>query len=972
MTNNKTIKYSIARRLISSMSLLVALIILGGIGLYGTEQWVRQDYEHKLTVYERKTDLANQIQQHFNGSVTELRGYMAMRLFEFKTKLDTEHKALDDAIIAFKNVEGLTPEDREYLGTVQVSETKFFSDNVPTAYKLVANNDTDGMISYGRDQGYVQFTDSIRQSNIKYVGELNKETASVSAEYNTLLTRLFVGFSIYLVLVGALIFAFAMRLAKDIGRPLQEMARSSRDSSSDQIMQLTYDEREDEIGFLTQSLKIMLSQIRQNEKRMMEANEELQAQQEELISQQDELYTTLMKVQENESILEAQNLLNTSLVNTLDRDELLHSIIKNVREIMHSDKGAIVLLQEDLPHATVGIKDSRMKAFLTMMEDSVLVRLREDRKIFTTTREAQDMDKGYHEEKIVIYDLCVPILSHKADIVAVMILTRQSRAFSPEDIAQAQALANQISLSIERLHTYEASERDRLLNQEIIDSIREGIQVFDEHGLLVQMNQTWRKWVRAETSAANESNERLFELIVANVEEPQELIYFIQDALAGTTSEDAKLIYTLRGEEQKILQVYFEKISDRGMARRTVLVHRDITREYEVDQMKSEFVSTVSHELRTPLSSVLGFTELMLNKDLQPERQIKYLNTIHREAKRLTELINDFLDIQRMEAGKQVYEMSTIDLIPVAIEVLEGFYMHSNKHQIRVETQMEHAYYYGDESKLRQVFMNMIGNAMKYSPNGGDVLLRFGQAEDELTVDIVDHGLGIPKDAIGHLFSKFYRIDNSDRRKIGGTGLGLAICKEIMKAHNGTITVESVLGEGSTFTLHFPINVQMSANGEPMGMAEVAVSTDEIVTEMKEERPRLLIVEDDNSLAMLLKEELKESGFLVAHLMDGEAAVRVIREQLPDAIVLDIMLKDSISGWDVIEAMKKDERTSSIPIFISSALDEKERGLSLGASEYLTKPYQPSKLSNLILQTLLRNEKNGVIMVPEQNLDWEL
>ena len=273
-----------------------------------------------------------------------------------------------------------------------------------------------------------------------------------------------------------------------------------------------------------------------------------------------------------------------------------------------------------------------------------------------------------------------------------------------------------------------------------------------------------------------------------------------------------------------------------------------------------------------------------------------------------------------MESGRQVYEMADVNLLPVALEIVETLSMNAPRHTMKVETMLDHFIVRGDENKLRQVLMNLMSNAIKYSPVGGDVIVRLRETDNEMIVDVSDQGLGIPRDALDKLFTKFYRIDNSDRREIGGTGLGLAICKEIMKAHEGTITVDSLLGEGSVFSMHFPRNKAQSSK-----------TKGQLGTENK---PQLIIVEDDDSLAMLFKEELRESGFQVQLVNDGELAVRTIQQSLPDAVVVDIMLRDSISGWEVIEQLKRDERTASIPIFISSALDEKERGLELGASDY--------------------------------------
>lgn len=377
--------------------------------------------------------------------------------------------------------------------------------------------------------------------------------------------------------------------------------------------------------------------------------------------------------------------------------------------------------------------------------------------------------------------------------------------------------------------------------------------------------------------------------------------------------------------------------------------------EYEVDKMKSEFVSTVSHELRTPLASILGFTELIINRDLKPERQKKYLNTIYGETKRLTSLINDFLDVQRMEAGKQTYEKKYIELLPILERVVENQEVNITKHQINIHNSQKNTFILGDRSKVEQAFTNIINNAIKYSPDGGNIDISIYQEAGYLKVAVKDQGLGIPETALDKLFTKFYRIDNSDRRKIGGTGLGLAIVKEIMLAHEGDITINSVYGNGSTFIMSFP-SVEWN-----METSTKDVSADEKV------RYKVMVVEDDYSLAELIIQELQESDFHVFYSKNGIEGLKKMEEVQPDALVLDIMLEDNkMDGWDIMKAMKNSENMKNIPIVVSTALDEKEKGIALGANDYLVKPYPPSQLSRSILQTLLKMGKIGQVLIPEE------
>lgn len=494
------------------------------------------------------------------------------------------------------------------------------------------------------------------------------------------------------------------------------------------------------------------------------------------------------------------------------------------------------------------------------------------------------------------------------------------------------------------------SEEERKRNQDILNTMHEGVQLINSNGETIQINDqfcdligchrkeilgmTWDQWTH---------------YMAALVEEEDFISKIMTVPVGRDHSRD--FLYTLRNP-RTIIQVYSEILYHGVEIIGMVLVHRDMTREYELDQMKSEFVSTVSHELRTPLASILGFTELMLQRDLKPERKEKYLTTIFNESKRLTSLINDFLDIQRMESGKQSYEKKYMDLRPILEKVMEMQQVNTKNHTITLESDVGPLMMLGDKAKLEQVFTNLINNAIKYTPGGGEITVHAWQEAGQLKVSITDTGLGIPEEAIGQLFTRFYRIDNSDRRKIGGTGLGLAIVQEIVKAHQGEITVQSEYGKGSTFTTVFPAL-------EPM--------LDSVNRAERSSGYKIVVVEDDQSLASLISQELWASGFSVVCFENGADTLGYLKQEIPDAIVLDILLNDAdYDGWKIMKELKASEPLKNIPIIVSTALDEKEKGLSLGAEDYLIKPYKPSQLSKSIMQTLLKVGKVGQILIPEE------
>jgi PAS domain S-box-containing protein len=230
----------------------------------------------------------------------------------------------------------------------------------------------------------------------------------------------------------------------------------------------------------------------------------------------------------------------------------------------------------------------------------------------------------------------------------------------------------------------------------------------------------------------------------------------------------------------------------------------DITHRKEVERMKDEFVSTVSHELRTPLSCLRGFTELMLTRDFPQEKQREFLGIIKEESVRLANLINDFLDIQRMESGRQRYELKAVDVAALLKDAQSLFREAAGGNRIRLEVPAGVPPVWADADRIHQVLSNLISNALKFSPRGGEVTVGARGEGKEVEIRVEDQGIGMSPQTVPHLFTKFFRVDSKETRGIKGTGLGLALVKEIVTAHRGRLWVKSEPGKGSTFYFSLP------------------------------------------------------------------------------------------------------------------------------------------------------------------------
>jgi signal transduction histidine kinase len=240
-------------------------------------------------------------------------------------------------------------------------------------------------------------------------------------------------------------------------------------------------------------------------------------------------------------------------------------------------------------------------------------------------------------------------------------------------------------------------------------------------------------------------------------------------------------------------------------AREVERLASDARRELDSSRLKSELVATVSHELRTPLTSILGFTELMLEHDVDDETRKRYLRTVHGEARRLTSLIDDFLDFEKIEAGHFALKLDAVELADLIRRQVDLFRLQSPSHRLWFSAPGPALTIFADRDRVSQVLANLLSNAIKYSPAGGEVTIAASSHRGYARVAVRDSGLGIPADQQAHVFTKFFRVDTADTRSIGGTGLGLALCREIVQAQSGRMGFESAEGTGSTFWFELPV-----------------------------------------------------------------------------------------------------------------------------------------------------------------------
>lgn len=406
-------------------------------------------------------------------------------------------------------------------------------------------------------------------------------------------------------------------------------------------------------------------------------------------------------------------------------------------------------------------------------------------------------------------------------------------------------------------------------------------------------------------------------------------------------------------EEQKRLASLTDQTS---VALHNSLTHLEIRqalkRVQEVDQLKSELINTVSHELRTPLASIFGFAELLLKKPPEPMKAQKYLTTIYKESLRLTGLINNFLDLQRIENGCFEFIKKSVDLAELIKTSVETYQAQSSSHTLSIKLESNLPPIMTDPDRVTQVLGNLLSNAIKYSPAGGLIEISASRCSTQaVEIAVKDGGLGIPAEAVPHLFRPFFRVDNSDRRQIGGTGLGLAICQKIIRTLGGDIGVRSEYGKGSTFFFRLPFR-----EDKPIALTEAAAAAE----------PRfILVIEDDPTMAELVAESLSLAGYRTELADNGPAALAFIQHQLPSVIILDLILSGALDGWEFLKKLKLNALTAGIPVIISSVLDQRRTGLEFGVADYLIKPFSPEKLVDSVNR--VTGIAAGVIGLPGNN-----
>ncbi len=392
-----------------------------------------------------------------------------------------------------------------------------------------------------------------------------------------------------------------------------------------------------------------------------------------------------------------------------------------------------------------------------------------------------------------------------------------------------------------------------------------------------------------------------------------------------------------------------------------------------LDQLKSHFFANISHEFRTPLTLILGQIESVMASGIEIKEKGK-LQVANRNAKRLLTLINELLDLSKLESGSMELAATRQNLVSFLKSLFYSFESLAETKSIELvfETEAQYIPVSFDSDKMEKIFYNLMSNAFKFTNKNGGIIVKITKEQNQtVVINVKDTGIGIPEDRIGHIFDRFYQIDASSTRDYEGSGIGLALTRELVLLHKGEITASSKEGMGTEFVISLPMdtnepenadaekstpqNISNDQRGLPLETVEAVQEPGSTVTERGENRKMILVVEDNPDVRSYICEQLEEN-YRVGEACHGEEGIKKAQDYMPDLIISDVMMP-KMDGYQFCKAIRADEKTSHIPLIMLTAragLDDKIDGLETGVDAFLTKPFSARELKanvkNLILQ----------------------
>jgi len=533
-----------------------------------------------------------------------------------------------------------------------------------------------------------------------------------------------------------------------------------------------------------------------------------------------------------------------------------------------------------------------------------------------------------------------------------------ARKFQPDDLRLLNLFAPQAAVAIENARLYTAAQRQKQYFEDLVLNNPVAIVVLDTAHDIVSCNPAF---VRLYGYEQNEVVGRNLDDLISTETTRSEAVAITQHVLQegavrsigrrrrkdGSVVDVEVLGVPVRVEGQLVgLMGLYHDITELSRARKDA---------EEANSAKSQFLANMSHELRTPLNAIIGYSEMLEEEttELGHPELTPDLRRIRTAGKHLLALINDILDLSKIEAGKTELYLETFDVAGMVEDVVTTVRPLVEKNaNVLVVSAGAPGSMHADLTKVRQMLLNLLSNACKFTEHG-TIRLEVERDAGDISFRVRDSGIGMTDVQLSRLFEAFAQAESSTSKRYGGTGLGLAISRRFARLMGGDITVASEPGQGSTFTIRLPVETPVT--GEPPGAKSAASNGSSAGT--------VLVIDDSEQARELIRRFLVGEGFSVLEAADGESGLALARQHRPDAITLDVLMPGR-DGWAILAALKAEPEVADIPVIMLTMLDDRNLGLALGASDFMTKPIDRDRM-RAVLARYRRDGASDVLLVED-------